>query len=114
MVCEMRISAEGKVTRSKFYEGIMRSSERLTYSQVNKLLTGEKGHSISTQMHAAIHGLHDLYKVFAKNRQKRGAIELDIPQTRIQLDDEGAVIDALSTAFLEISFTDGAVDQRDF
>ena len=96
MVCEMRISAEGKVAKSKFFEGIMRSSERLTYSQVNKLLTGEKDHSISGHLHSAIHGLHDLYQVFAKNRRKRGAIELDIPQTRIQLDDQGAVVDIVA------------------
>ena len=98
MVCEMRINAAGKVTSSKFLEAIMRSSARLTYSQVNKFLTDEKDHSIPGDLHAAIGELHSLYKVFAKNRQKRGAIELDIPGTRIILDDQGAVVDIVAVA----------------
>jgi len=93
MVCEMRVEADGKVSRSKFYEGVMRSSERLTYSQVSKLLTNENDHAIPTQLHSAIHELHELYKTFAKIRQKRGAIELDLPQTKIRLDEQGAVVD---------------------
>lgn len=96
LVCEMRIGADGKVSKSNFMEGVMCSSERLTYSQVDKLLTGENGHSIPTHLHSAIHELHSLYKVFAKNRQKRGAIELDIPQTKIRLDEQGAVVDIVS------------------
>jgi len=93
MVCEMRVEADGKVSRSKFYEGVMRSSERLTYSQVNQLLTGDKDHGIPDKLHEAVQELHGLYKAFAINRQKRGAIELDIPQTKIRLDEHGAVVD---------------------
>ncbi len=96
LVCEMRIGADGKVSRSKFVEGVMCSSERLTYSQVNKLLTGEKDHAIPDNLHSAIHELHNLYTVFAKNRHKRGAIELDIPQTKIRLDEHGAVVDIVA------------------
>ena len=96
LVCEMRIGADGKVSRSRFVEGVMCSSERLTYSQVDKLLTGEKDHSIPAHLHSAIHELHSLYKVFAVNRQKRGAIELDIPQTKIRLDEQGAVVDIVA------------------
>lgn len=98
MVCEMRINAAGKVTSAKFLEAIMRSSARLTYSQVSKFLTGEKDHSIPRDLHPALNELHELYKVFARSRQKRGAIELDIPQTQIQLDDEGAVTDIVAVA----------------
>jgi len=98
MVCEMRIDADGRVKRAKFMEGVMRSAERLTYSQVDKLLTGEKDHAIPTGLHTAIHELHALYVVFAKNRRKRGAIELDIPQTRIKLDEQGAVVDIESVS----------------
>jgi ribonuclease R len=35
--------------------------------------------------------LHSVYKLFAKNRNQRGAIELDIPQTRIEMDEHGAI-----------------------
>lgn len=91
MVCDMKLSADGKVTRSKFYEGLMRSVARLTYSQVNGLLTKESGHGVPKHLHKPLKSLHDLYKAMARARQRRGAIELDIPQTRIELDDKGEV-----------------------
>ncbi len=93
MVCEMRVSAEGKVTRSKFYEAVMRSSARLTYGQVAAFLDGQSGHGVAKPLHGLLRTLHELYQAFARNRGKRGAIELDIPQTRIRLDDQGAVVD---------------------
>ena len=91
MVCEMRVNGEGKVSRSKFYEAVMRSSARLTYSQVNDFLTGKSQQQIPGPLHNDIRNLHDAFKLFAKNRRKRGAIELDIPQTRINVDEDGAV-----------------------
>lgn len=91
LVCEMRISADGKVTRSNFYDAVMRSSARLTYSQVNEFLSGESPKEIPTSLRNGIKRLHDVYKLFARNRRKRGALELDIPQTRITLDQHGAI-----------------------
>ncbi len=91
MVCDMKLSADGKVTRSKFYEGLMRSAARLTYGQVNGLLTKESGHGVPMDLHKPLKSLHDLYRAMARARQRRGAIELDIPQTRIELDDKGEV-----------------------
>ena len=97
LVCEMRVSGEGKVTRSKFFEAVMRSSARLTYSQVAKLLEGDKTHGIEPGLHERIQALHALYGAFAKLRKKRGAIELDLPQTRIRMDDDGTVVDIVAT-----------------
>jgi ribonuclease R len=92
MVCEMRVSADGKVSRSKFYQAVMRSSARLTYGQVNDFLTGQSQKQIPKSLRKDVQRLHDVYKLFAKNRDRRGAIELDIPQTRINVDEDGAVI----------------------
>ena len=91
MVCEMQVSAEGKVTRSKFYEAVMNSSARLTYGQVNDFLTGQSKKEVPKAVQNDIRHLHDVYKLFAKSRSKRGAIELDLPQTRISVDEQGAV-----------------------
>ena len=91
MVCDMKIDANGKVTRSKFYEGLMRSAARLTYGQVNGLLSHEPGHGVPKGLHKPLKSLYGLYKAMARARRRRGAIDLDIPQARIELDDEGAV-----------------------
>jgi len=96
MVCDMRVGADGKVARSKFYEGVMRSSARLTYSQVSAFLDAGKAAKIAPPIQKVLANLHALYSAFAGNRQKRGAIELDLPQTRIRLDDQGAVLDIVT------------------
>lgn len=91
MVCEMRVSGEGKVTRSTFFEGVMRSKARLTYSQVNALLEGKSKSSVPKVLHGPIRELHALYKAFAKARGRRGAIEIDLPQTKFKLNDDGEI-----------------------
>jgi len=91
MVCDMRVSAEGKVTRSTFVEGVMNSSARLTYSQVNGFLTGQPKADVPKRLHACLRNLHDLFKAFSKARQRRGAIELDIPGTRFELGKGGEI-----------------------
>lgn len=91
MVCEMRVDADGKVSRSKFFEAVMRSAARLTYEQVNDFLTGQSQKQVPGAVHKGLRHLHEVFRLFAKNRRKRGAIELDIPQTRIEVDEHGAV-----------------------
>jgi len=91
IVCDIRISKEGKVTRAEFLEAVMRSSARLTYSQVDDFLTGNSTGSVPKPLHAVVKELHALYTIFAKARQRRGAIELDLPQTKFELDKNGAI-----------------------
>jgi ribonuclease R len=69
----------------------MRSSARLTYGRVNDFLTGKSQKQIPKTVQDDVRHLHDVFRAFAKNRRKRGAIELDIPQTRINVDEHGAV-----------------------
>ena len=91
MVCDMRIGKTGKVSRATFVEGVMRSKARLTYSEVNAFLTGESQKAVPKSLHKALRDLHSLYKAFAKARSRRGAIELDLPMTKFELNDEGEI-----------------------
>ncbi|NNE60230.1 MAG: ribonuclease R [Woeseia sp.] len=91
LVCEMRVDKDGKVARSRFYEGVMRSHARLTYSEVSNFLEGETPNSVPKDLRQPIRHLHELYKAFARNRQRRGALELDLPQMRIVLGKDGTV-----------------------
>ena len=91
MVCDMRVSQEGKVTKSTFVEAIMRSSARLTYQQVNNFLSGRPDSGVAKKLHPPLRDLHALYKAFAKARQRRGAIELDLPGTRFELGKGGEI-----------------------
>ncbi len=90
MVCDMRVNEDGKVTRATFVEAVIRSKARLTYSQVNAFLTGEKK-AIPRSVQGPVRNLHALYKAFAKARGRRGAIELDLPQIKFELNDDGEI-----------------------
>jgi ribonuclease R len=91
MVCDMRVGEDGKISRSTFVEAVMRSKARLTYSQVNAFLTGDRSDGVPAKLHPLMHDLHGLYKAMARARQRRGALELDLPQTRFELGKDGAI-----------------------
>jgi ribonuclease R len=91
VVCEMRVSKEGKVTRSMFYEAVMRSKARLSYGQVSAFLDGGVRTSVPEALHSSIRELHKLYAAFAQARARRGAIEIDLPQTKFKLNDDGEI-----------------------
>jgi len=91
MVCDMKVDKEGKVIEFRFYEGLMRSAARLTYEQVNSLFLNKEHTTVPKNLHKPLSHLRDLYMALAKARRRREAIELDIPQARIKLDDKGMV-----------------------
>ena len=91
MVCDMRVSESGKVTKSTFFEGVMKSKARLTYTQVGDFLKGESTTTVPKELHRSVQDLHDLYKAFAKARSRRGAIEIDLPQTKFKLNEDGEI-----------------------
>jgi ribonuclease R len=91
MVCEMRVNAQGKVTGAEFYDAVMRSKARLTYGEVSALLEGRSKASVPRDLHGPVRELHALYKALAGARSRRGAIEIDLPQTRFELNEDGEI-----------------------
>ncbi|GIX38929.1 MAG: ribonuclease R [Silanimonas sp.] len=94
-VCDMRIDFDGRVTRSRFYEAVMRSHARLTYTTVGKAIDGD-AEAIAQlgELRPRIEALHQLYRVLAKARRERGAIEFESGEVRFVLDARGEVIQA--------------------
>jgi len=91
MVCDMQVSSSGKVSKATFFEGVMKSKARLTYTQVGDFLSGASTTSVPSELQASVRDLHDLYKAFAKQRRRRGAIEIDLPQTKFKLNEDGEI-----------------------
>lgn len=90
MVCEMSISATGKMSRFQFYEAVIRSHARLTYHEVGEyiaaLQAGEKQPSFSQryqELAPPIAELFELYTQLRQAREVRGAIDFDTVETRI-------------------------------
>jgi ribonuclease R len=88
MVCEMTISAAGKISSYKFFEGVMHSHARLTYTKVGAML--DKSHEQHKELRKQykpvlkeIEQLYKLYKALRKARSERGAIDFETTETRI-------------------------------
>ena len=83
MVCEMTISKSGQMKDYTFSEGVIHSHARLTYNQVNTLLTSpdsRAGRHLARQYAAVephLQALHDLYGALKKARAKRGAMDFE-------------------------------------
>jgi len=100
-VCDMQVGRDGIVTSSEFYEAVMYSHARLTYTDVwNAVGEGIPEDDRDAAL-AKIGGLlpqiqrlHQLYKVLDKARAKRGAIEFESSEVRFVLDAKGAVSQA--------------------
>jgi ribonuclease R len=93
MVCDMQVNREGEVTRSQFHAAVMRSHARLTYARVWQAL-GEKNADARAELADVLphlEHLHQLYRILAKARQRRGAIDFDSREVKFRLDKAGAV-----------------------
>jgi ribonuclease R len=102
-VCDMQVDRDGQVTRSTFYEAVMRSHARLSYTQVWKALAPEQqlegeGAEAQAQIGASlmpqIERLYQLYGVLARARGARGAIEFETSEVRFVLGPAGEVVQA--------------------
>jgi len=93
MACELYVSREGKVTRTRFFEAVMRSQARLTYDQVAAMLV-EEDVELSAQYAELLPHLHELYALYQAlldARATRGAIDFDTVETKFVIDEGGRI-----------------------
>jgi ribonuclease R len=83
MVCEMTVSATGKLSGYKHYEAVMNSHARLTYNKVGDMLAGdEELRERYKPLVPHIEELHAMYKVLKQAREQRGAIEFETVESK--------------------------------
>lgn len=88
MVAEMAITADGKISRSRFCTGVFRSQARLTYKQVAEWLKKDKAEDAFAAIWPTVQNLKAVYDVLLAARKKRGAIDFDTSETRIVFDEQ--------------------------
>lgn len=82
LVCEMDITRDGTLKHYTFYEAVIRSSARLTYTRVAATLGGEDV-DIAAGLVPRLQDLYALYQCLREAREKRGAIDFDTTETRV-------------------------------
>ena len=98
VVCEMRVGRDGKVSRARFFEAVMRSQARLTYEEVAAMIFD--GDAKLRRKHARLlphlEDLHDVFRALLGHRRERGAIDFDIPEAYVELGEDRR-IESIST-----------------
>jgi len=89
----LEFDGEGKVLGAEFTPGVIRSAERMTYTNVNKVLEGDPE---AMQRYAALAEefrlMRELALVLNARRMKRGSIDFDLPEPVIEFDEHGRML----------------------
>jgi ribonuclease R len=91
LAAELWLDAEGATRRHRFLRGLMRSAARLTYEQVQAARDGRPDHATEPLLDTAIAPLYGAFQALLTARGKRGTLEIDLPERRIEFDDAGRV-----------------------
>jgi ribonuclease R len=87
-VCDMTVDADGEIESYDFYQAVMYSHARLTYTQVAALVSGDaEGSNIPSELQTPIHDLYALSNKLGKRRRGTGTIEFEIPEPVIIFDE---------------------------
>ncbi|HEX9121510.1 MAG TPA: RNB domain-containing ribonuclease, partial [Terriglobales bacterium] len=90
MSCVMEIDSKGDIVGYEISPGIIRSAERMTYTDVNAILEGDA--KLRERYHALVAGfelMRELAMILNRKRVRRGSIDFDLPEPVIEFDEFG-------------------------
>ncbi|HKI75471.1 MAG TPA: ribonuclease R, partial [Pseudomonadales bacterium] len=90
LVCEMTISSRGRVGSYRFYEGLIHSHARLTYTRVARMIEGDVDKEVA-HVKGEIDELHNLYRVLLDRREERGALDFESTELGFLFGEDGRV-----------------------
>jgi ribonuclease R len=88
--CAMKIDAQGEIVGYTLNQGVIRSAERMTYTDVNLILEGDVG--LRQRYHKLVDVfelMRELAMVLNRKRVRRGSIDFDLPEPVIEFDENG-------------------------
>jgi ribonuclease R len=91
--CLMEVDRRGTVLRYELHDGVIHSNARMTYTEVNAILTDRDPETIARykDLVPLFETMHELFGILNKRRHRRGSIDFDLKQAEIVLDDQGMV-----------------------
>jgi len=93
------VDVRGEVESHRFARTVIRSRHRLAYEDVQAVMDGEQ--SVDEETDRAIRRLRDIARQRRQAKVKRGALDLDLPEARVLLDEKGIPTDIRRVARLE-------------
>ncbi len=108
--CEMEIDPRGRFVKHKIYKSVIRTRERMTYTNVNAILVAcgvaqpsgaerdaaaeAKGPELLDRYGYLLDDfkrMHELYEILRVRRDQRGSIDFDLPEAEVMLDAAGDI-----------------------
>lgn len=90
----MDIDAKGNVIHHEICESVIKSSHRMTYTSVFKILEGDENESKKySDIKDTILKMGELSELLQSLRNQRGAINFDFPETYLVIDERGKLVD---------------------
>ena len=93
--CEMEFNGDGHRVRYDIFPSVIRTVERMTYTNVRKILTGEDESLL--ERYAPLVGdfrlMEELALILRDKRMRRGAIDFDLAEAKVIVDDSGKPLD---------------------
>lgn len=96
----MRIDANGALLSSRFFRALMRSRARLTYTQVEAAKDGDES-ALPEGIAPLVENLLAAYRAMKKERERRGALDIQLPEYKVRFDEAGEVAAIEPRASLE-------------
>ncbi|ASN04776.1 ribonuclease R [Virgibacillus necropolis] len=95
--CEMEINEFGEVVNHSIFQSVIQTNERMTYSDVNKILV-DKDEQVRTRYDSLVpmfESMEKLASILRHKRAKRGAIDFDFKEAKVLVDDAGKAVDVV-------------------
>jgi ribonuclease R len=89
--CLMEIDRHGEVVRYEMHDGVIHSAARMTYTEVNGILTDRDPALMKkyARFVSMFETMRELFQILNDRRKRRGSIDFDLKEPEIVLDDEG-------------------------
>ncbi|HEY5617205.1 MAG TPA: ribonuclease R [Vicinamibacterales bacterium] len=91
--CLMEIDRRGNVVRYEMHDGVINSDARMTYTDVNAILTDrdEKTTTQYVDLVPMFELMRELFEILNERRRRRGSIDFDLPETEVVLSELGEI-----------------------
>ncbi len=97
--CLMEVNARGDVVRYELHDGIIRSDARMTYTEVNAILTtrAEATRAKYQELVPLFELMEELFGILNARRTRRGSVDFDLPEAEVVLNEQGFIEDIVAS-----------------
>jgi ribonuclease R len=96
LVADMHLDFQGQLQRSEFYEAVIQSQARVTYGEAQEVVDGNTPDKLR-HVEGNIKRSANLAKLLMAKRFREGSLDLELPETEIEIDETGQPVDIMQS-----------------